>query len=131
MDCSFDTNSADAYFFRRIRVLEKPQIFCIFFGRTKIFSRNNNDKKQRNLWESNFTIQRTKTLNFFPLNISEKLSVQKKRKDKKTTRLTIKLCNFQHLNHLRGGGGGVNKRSIGVKRVSNNTTLCHAYYLNS
>lgn len=52
-----------------------------------------------------------KTLNFFPLNISEKLSVQKKRKDKKTTRLTIKLCNFQHLNHLRGGGGGRGKQT--------------------
>lgn len=133
MDCSFDTNSTDVYFFRRIRGLQKPQIFCIFVWRTKIFSRNNNDKKQRNLWESNFTIQRTKTLNFFPLNISEKLSVQQKRKNKKTTQLTIKLCNFQHLNHLKGGegGGGVNKRSIGVKWVSNNTTLCHAYYLNS
>ena len=53
------------------------------------------NKKERNLLDSSFTIQTTKPLNFFPTKISEKISVQKSKKNRKTTRPAIKLCNSQ------------------------------------
>ena len=85
------------------------------------------NKKERNLLDSSFTIQTTKPLNFFPTKISEKISVQKSKKNRKTTRPAIKLCNSQPFQLFRG----LKKRSIGVKWVSDNTTPCHAHYFKS
>ena len=85
------------------------------------------NKKERNLWDSSFTIQTTKPLNFFPTKISEKnkrTKEQEKWKNYSTCNQTMQLS---VISTISGG----KKRSIGVKWVSDNTTPCHAHYFKS